>query len=50
MWRSLVAASVLAGVVTAAAGARDPWDPHTKIRAADQAKANDGDRIPPAYV
>jgi hypothetical protein len=40
MLRNLVGAAVLAGVVaTAAAGARDPWDPHTKIRAADQAKA-----------
>ena len=40
MWRSLLAASVLAGLVTAAAGARDPWDPRTKIRRADQARAS----------
>jgi len=41
MWRSLVAASVLAGMVTATAvaAARDPWDPRTKIRPGDQAKA-----------
>jgi len=39
VWRSLVAASVLAGVVAAVAGARDPWDPHTKLRPADQAQA-----------
>jgi hypothetical protein len=39
MWRSLLAAAALAGVLAGAAFARDPWDPHTKIRAADQAKA-----------
>src|SRR5207253_2589579 len=39
MWRSLVAATALAGVVAAAAGARDPWDPRTKIRNGDQTKA-----------
>src|SRR4051794_32515593 len=39
MWRSLVAASVLAGLLAAVAGARDPWDPKTKIRSADQRKA-----------
>jgi|SRR5581483_4006644 len=39
MWRSLAAAAALAGVLAAAAGARDPWDPRTKIRAADQRQA-----------
>jgi len=39
MWRSLAAASALAGVLAAAAGARDPWDPRTKIRSGDQTKA-----------
>src|SRR3954468_6771374 len=39
MWRSIVAASALAGVLAAAAGARDPWDPRTKIRSGDQTKA-----------
>jgi hypothetical protein len=40
MWRSLLAASLLAGMIaTVAAAARDPWDPRTKIRTADQAKA-----------
>jgi hypothetical protein len=39
MWRSLVAAAVLAGVLAGVAAGRDPWDPRTKIRTADQAKA-----------
>ena len=39
MWRSLVAASALAGVLAAAAGARDPWDPRTKLRSGAQTKA-----------
>src|SRR4051794_25689919 len=39
MWRSLLAASVLAGMVAAVAAARDPWDPRTKLRSGDQAKA-----------
>ncbi len=39
MWRSLAAASILAGMAVAVADARDPWDPRTKIRAADQALA-----------
>lgn len=39
MWRSLVIAFALGAVVVAAAAAKDPWDPFTKIRAADQAKA-----------
>jgi hypothetical protein len=39
MWRSFLAASVLAGMVVALADARDPWDPRTKIRRADQVKA-----------
>src|SRR5262249_14919725 len=39
MWRSLAGAALLAAFVTAAADARDPWDPRTKIRQADQQKA-----------
>jgi hypothetical protein len=40
MWRSLAVACILAaGLTAAAAQARDPWDPHTKIRATDQADA-----------
>ena len=39
MWRSLVVAALLAGMLAGIAAARDPWDPHTRIRAADQAKA-----------
>lgn len=39
MWRSAAAALVVAAIFAAAAAARDPWDPVTKIRAADQAKA-----------
>lgn len=39
MWRSAAVVLVLAGTFVAAAAARDPWDPVTKIRAADQVKA-----------
>jgi hypothetical protein len=41
MWRSALALSVLAGFLAAAAGAaeRDPWDPRTKLRPADQKRA-----------
>ena len=39
MWRSLAGAALLAAFVTAVANARDPWDPRTKLRAADQGKA-----------
>jgi hypothetical protein len=39
MWRSLAGAALLAAFVTAVADARDPWDPRTKIRQADQRKA-----------
>src|SRR5438309_12052106 len=39
MWRSLLLASVLAGMLAAVAAARDPWDPRTKLRSADQTKA-----------
>jgi ABC-type amino acid transport substrate-binding protein len=40
VWRSLVAAGLLAALLAAvAAAARDPWDPRTKIRPADQAGA-----------
>ena len=39
MWRSLAGAALLATIITAAADARDPWDPRTKLRAADQRKA-----------
>jgi hypothetical protein len=39
MWRSFLVASVAAGILACAAAARDPWDPVTKIRRADQAKA-----------
>jgi hypothetical protein len=39
MWRSLAGATLVAALVTAVADARDPWDPRTKIRRADQRKA-----------
>ena len=39
MWRSLLLASVVGVIAAAAADARDPWDPVTKIRRGDQAKA-----------
>ena len=39
MWRSLALGLVLAGLAVPAASARDPWDPVTKIRAADQSAA-----------
>jgi len=39
MWRSLAGAALVAAFVTAAADARDPWDPRTKVRAADQRQA-----------
>jgi len=39
MWRSLAGAALLAAFVTGVADARDPWDPRTKIRQADQRKA-----------
>ncbi len=39
MWRSLLLGLVLAGVLSAAALARDPWDPHTRINKSDQAAA-----------
>src|SRR5262245_51460738 len=39
MWRSLAGAALLAAFVTAVADARDPWDPRTGIRQADQRKA-----------
>jgi hypothetical protein len=39
MWRSLAGVTLVAALVTAVADARDPWDPRTKIRRADQRKA-----------
>jgi hypothetical protein len=39
MWRSLAGATLVAALVTAVADARDPWDPRTKIRRADQRNA-----------
>lgn len=39
MWRSVVAAALLAGVLAGVASGRDPWDPRTTIRKADQTKA-----------
>jgi hypothetical protein len=39
VWRSLALGAIAAGLVVSAAWARDPWDPVTKIRAADQAAA-----------
>jgi len=40
MWRSVVIAAALGAVLVATAAAKnpakDPWDPYTKIRAADQ--------------
>jgi hypothetical protein len=39
MWRSLAGVTLVAALVTAVADARDPWDPRTKIRRADQLKA-----------
>ena len=39
MWRRLGLGVALAALVVPAAAARDPWDPKTKIRAADQAAA-----------
>jgi hypothetical protein len=39
MWRSLAGVTLVAALVTAVADARDPWDPRTKLRRADQQKA-----------
>jgi hypothetical protein len=39
MWRSLAGAALAAAFVTSVADARDPWDPRTKIRQADQRHA-----------
>src|SRR4051812_47153601 len=39
MWRSLAGATLVATLFTAVADARDPWDPRTKVRRADQQKA-----------
>jgi hypothetical protein len=39
MWRSVLGAILLAAVLAGVASGRDPWDPRTKIRAADQTKA-----------
>jgi hypothetical protein len=39
MWRSLAGVTLVAALVTAVADARDPWDPRTKLRRADQRKA-----------
>jgi hypothetical protein len=39
VWRSLVLGVAVAAIAVPAAAAKDPWDPNTKIRPADQAAA-----------